>query len=92
MGMQMHNRKSSQTPAELNAGRTKRPANETSLITKLFGKDVYDQLIRERNLRLLDEPFSRAMMMAGFRERTDGADGNSEGGNGSSEAGEDETT
>lgn len=92
MGMQMHNRKSSQTPAELNAGRTKRPANETSLFAKLFGKDVYDQLIRERNLRLLDEPFSRAMMMAGFRERTDGADGNSEGGNGSSEAGEDETT
>lgn len=48
---------------------TERSDNGKSLFAELFGQDAYDQLLRERNLRLLDEPFGRAMMMAEFCEK-----------------------
>lgn len=67
--MHTHNENLSETQAENHSNCAKSAEREKSLFAELFGQDVYDQLLRERNLRLLDEPFGRAMMMAEFLEK-----------------------
>lgn len=84
-----HNGNAHKEPMESKDCSTGSPANSKSLFAELFGKDVYDQLLRERNLRLLDQPFGRAMMMAEFCRGRDDTVGNSKSANKFGETAED---
>lgn len=87
MIMPLHNEKTPQASPDSQANCTEQPEKGKSLFAVLFGQEVYDQLIKERNRRLLDEPFGRAMMMAEFCKGIGNADENLKGSNGSGEDG-----